>query len=111
MSWECVQRTLCKCGHKVWASKQMDFAQLAHSLRQPSNNLPGGDPFGDWRKIVEEYSNRYLSNGGDKLIALSALARLIYEGFRNSKGEPLTYVAGLWKEDFLGDLTWRTISA
>ncbi|KAH8593145.1 heterokaryon incompatibility protein-domain-containing protein [Bisporella sp. PMI_857] len=109
MTWECAHRTICECGHTSWVPRSMDFAQLGHSLRPQLDNLRQNNPFGHWRDIVEEYSNRSLTEAGDKLIAVSALAKLIHENFKNSEGEPHTYLAGLWKEEFLYDITWSVV--
>jgi hypothetical protein len=108
-TWECAHRTICECGHTSWAPRSMDFVQLGHSLRSQLDNLRN-NPFEHWSKIVEEYSKRSLTEAGDKLIAVSALAKLIHENFKNSEGKPLTYLAGLWKEAILYDITWSVVT-
>jgi hypothetical protein len=101
MTWECAHRTICECGHTSWDNSDLAFVRVGHLLKRSSDN-----PFSLWRDLVEEYSARHLTNSGDKLIAISALAKLFHDGFRNSKGEPLTYLAGVWREDFLYGITW-----
>lgn len=56
----------------------------------------------DWHFVVEEYAKRRLTNGADKLPALSGLASL----YHRRKSTP--YRAGLWAATLLGDLLWRT---
>jgi hypothetical protein len=101
MTWECAHRRICECGYTYWVQRPIDFVQLGYLLKQPSQNT-----FGLWRQLVEEYSARHLTDDGDKLVAISALAKLFHSVFRNSKGEPPTYLAGVWREDFLYDITW-----
>jgi hypothetical protein len=56
----------------------------------------------DWHFVVEEYAKRRLTNGADKLPALSGLASL----YHWRKSTP--YLAGLWTATLLSDLLWRT---
>jgi len=59
----------------------------------------------DWTTIVKLYSSADLTYSGDKLVAISGLARRFW-------GRDLhkTYVAGLWREQFPGSLLWFTFS-
>lgn len=66
-----------------------------------------------WKNIVEVYSRTALTNPGDKLVALSGLARRIASRFEDS-GCPSVYHAGLWSpigEDghqiLASQLLWR----
>ncbi|KAH6681307.1 heterokaryon incompatibility protein-domain-containing protein [Halenospora varia] len=111
MTWECAHRKICECGHASWVTRSMEFAQLGYSLRPPTSKLRQSKPFELCRTVVEEYSNRHLTEEGDKLVAVSALAKLILENFKNSDGNPHTYLAGLWKEEFLYDITWSVVSS
>uniref|UniRef100_A0A8H7TPG6 Heterokaryon incompatibility domain-containing protein n=1 Tax=Bionectria ochroleuca TaxID=29856 RepID=A0A8H7TPG6_BIOOC len=49
-----------------------------------------------WYEIVENYSQRNLTNHTDKLVAIQGLARFV----------PCHFVAGLWKEAFALNLLW-----
>ena len=56
----------------------------------------------NWHAVVQEYSRRKLTNGEDKLPALSGLARLYHEKY------PSPYLTGLWRSTLHKDLLWRT---
>jgi hypothetical protein len=59
-----------------------------------------GEPIFVWDQIVEYYSKRQLTNGEDKLVAVSALAkemRLILND---------EYLAGIWRKTLLLGLLW-----
>jgi Heterokaryon incompatibility protein (HET) len=56
-----------------------------------------------WRQVVEAYSRRQLTQHIDKLPALSGIANAI-----SAVREGDVYLAGLWKNSLLFDLTWRT---
>ncbi|KAK4891846.1 hypothetical protein LTR27_009545 [Elasticomyces elasticus] len=57
---------------------------------------------GGWLKHVENYSGRKLTYEGDKLVAVSGLAKQL----ATATGD--TYYAGLWKDHMIEDLCWRT---
>ena len=54
-----------------------------------------------WKRVVEVYSKTKLTNPGDKLIALSGIAKMM----STEAGE--TYIAGLWREYLASQLLWR----
>jgi hypothetical protein len=54
-----------------------------------------------WHRLVEEYSERHLSDPLDKLVALEGLV----ERFAATSND--TCVAGLWRRHLLDDLMWR----
>jgi hypothetical protein len=56
-----------------------------------------------WHKLVGNYSACDLTQEGDKLVALSRLAKEV----RRNTG--WTYAAGLWKEEFAIQLLWFTL--
>lgn len=56
-----------------------------------------------WYGKVEDYTSRFLTKESDKLVAFSGYAR----DFRQELLPDGTYLAGLWKEHFLGCLLWR----
>lgn len=53
-----------------------------------------------WMDVVENYTNRNLTNGRDKLPAISALARKAFSTRRSC------YLAGIWKDDLVYELGW-----
>jgi hypothetical protein len=60
-----------------------------------------GRPLPQWRRVVCGYTSRNLTMPNDKLIAISAIAKM----YRQSTGH--TYLAGLWKECLPQELCWR----
>ncbi|KAG8158616.1 hypothetical protein KVR01_011738 [Diaporthe batatas] len=71
-------------------------------LRALSSKKFDGDQVG-WlwyRAIVSGYSDRKLTYGSDKLIAISALARAV------CLDHPDVYLAGLWRESLIDGLMW-----
>jgi hypothetical protein len=55
-----------------------------------------------WYEIVRDYTGRQLTKLTDKFPALSGLA-LVFEGILRD-----TYLAGLWKNDFVWGLCWKS---
>lgn len=79
-----------------------------------------------WYQVVQEFAARDLTFAGDKLPAFSGMADhfglllgLVEEVYMADAGRqnsdvhrgPLTYLCGLWKEDLLHGLAWRSIYA
>jgi hypothetical protein len=58
--------------------------------------------YSHWKSVVERYSRTKLTNPGDKLIALSGIAKLMGGLLPGVK-----YVAGLWSEHLASQLLWR----
>ncbi|KAK0121913.1 hypothetical protein ONS95_010189 [Cadophora gregata] len=54
--------------------------------------------YDSWKSVVERYSKTGLTNSGDKLIALSGIAKLMFGN--------VEYVAGLWREYLESQLLW-----
>jgi len=67
----------------------------------PPMEAPEGRWRGGWLSHIESYSRRNLTEDGDKLPALSGLARLI----ASRTGDE--YYAGLWRDHLIEDLHWR----
>lgn len=62
---------------------------------------PAADFVADWYQVVENFTGRAITQGGDRLPALSGLAKTL---------EPLArdrYVAGLWESHLALGLLWR----
>ncbi|KAH8637763.1 hypothetical protein IG631_05533 [Alternaria alternata] len=59
-----------------------------------------------WGNIVSLYSTGKLSVATDKLVALSGVARYMYENRQDNRA--LRYYAGHWSQDFELQLTWYT---
>jgi hypothetical protein len=98
-----------------FASDQMYWECRGHKLQKESGyrSTPPGHltllrPFKSeedlmslWHRLVEEYSERRLSDPRDKLVALEGLV----ERFAATSAD--TCVAGLWKRHLMDDLLWR----
>jgi hypothetical protein len=56
-----------------------------------------------WRMTVQDYTKRRMTNPADKLLAIAGIAKQ----FRNSSGTLSGYLAGLWEQRLLDDLTWN----
>ncbi|RYP16163.1 hypothetical protein DL765_005300 [Monosporascus sp. GIB2] len=62
----------------------------------------------NWKEIVEEYTNRHLTVGSDKLTAIAGIASLLDRLFE-VEGEPISnYIAGMWNVRFFTEyeLCW-----
>ncbi|KAK8012866.1 hypothetical protein PG991_010241 [Apiospora marii] len=53
-----------------------------------------------WRRAVQDYTQRSLTNMGDRMIALNGIARRFASHGRDE------YILGLWKNDLLRSLIW-----
>jgi len=75
LSWSCVERTLCECGHRDGGAIQDQF----HAGDQRFVHRRDGHQlhrlYYEWRFLVAQYSTRSLTKSTDKLIALSGLAK------------------------------------
>jgi hypothetical protein len=118
MTWECHRRRTCECEHLQWAPISV-YGRLGASIK--SAIKPDSKPSGwrarraprpgrrgeNWRALVQEYTGRHLTQPTDKLTALSGLAQIIAQANREADGISDKYFAGLWKAEFLTDLTWQ----
>lgn len=67
-------------------------------LMHPEQQVPLG-----WPPVVEWYSACDLTYPGDKLVALSGVARAIMDKTRDQ------YVCGLWRKDLHNQLCWKAL--
>lgn len=56
-----------------------------------------------WHNLVEKYTTRNLSESGDKLLAIGAIAERVGSALKDH------YLAGTWKSRLPNDLLWRVI--
>ena len=103
IEWRCGSHFACECGEiKLWeAGSRLRWHR--HNNFQESNRTPPDDPQGIlvwWEEVVNNYTNRNLTNATDKLPALSGLAQ------RRKQIRDGVYLAGLWQESLLHDLCW-----
>lgn len=64
-----------------------------------------------WYRMVERYSGRALTYPDDKLPGIAGLARNFQNMFQKLPQNPLNYLAGLWEQDLLWALLWRTLQS
>ena len=103
----------------VWECRSCHIAESAPS--SPQNGAPWlgglvttlrGDILSqsklmdNWPKLVEEYTQRKLTLGKDKLPALSGLAKYIATRTEGSTRED--YIAGMWSPNLKTDLLWES---
>lgn len=73
-------------------------------LPDPPTQQYGSGPWGvvhdEWLRVVEDYSQRSISDPSDKLVACGAIA----QAFQHALGSE--YLAGLWRDTLLIDLLW-----
>jgi hypothetical protein len=111
MVWECQHRKLCECGHFVWTRKTEHYGNTGVQFKLDyAESFKRERSYEAWRAVVEEYSDRALTQKMDKLSALSGLAKMMVEDEQNSSEASPVYMAGLWKKDFVFELTWRVVS-
>ncbi len=62
-----------------------------------------------WYSLVGEFSRRMLTKGDDKLPALSGLANVVCRALCGREGmERESYLAGIWKQDLIRGLLWKS---
>ena len=54
-----------------------------------------------WAEIVEEFASRRVTSSSDKVMALSAIARVYADANHDS------YLAGLWRQNLIFQLLWK----
>lgn len=71
------------------------------STQRDNTSLSNPQAFVFWYQIIKEYSPRSFTNQGDRLVALSGVAKVYGEIIRCNE-----YVVGLWKPDLIRGLLW-----
>ncbi|KAH3970438.1 hypothetical protein HBI81_020610 [Parastagonospora nodorum] len=90
-----------------FGSTQLYFESSTHFLGEDGFKMPGrddaltGEPARVWHNTLQLYCKRNLPRAGDKLPALSNIARHIASQSND------TYVAGLWRSNLIEGLTWQ----
>ncbi|KAK3361640.1 heterokaryon incompatibility protein-domain-containing protein [Lasiosphaeria ovina] len=82
---------------RLFAPQEMLAPESADGGRLPRRRA---NHFDAWYALVEEYSNKQLTNAGDTLQALGRLSAMFAQGHGTS------YLAGLWREDLVSGLAW-----
>lgn len=90
--WTCHSKTMREGGN----NRGVD-----HVDNMVSYPLFDGDSRQRWSQLLQDYTSRDLTRDGDKLPALSGIARR----FQKHTGDD--YLAGLWTQDLLRSLLWK----
>ncbi|AEO65242.1 uncharacterized protein THITE_35556 [Thermothielavioides terrestris NRRL 8126] len=109
--WECEMMRASEDGDAITQEKGhlkrlCETANIADSVfarpdRDPSSEREQKVNWGDWHRMVEDYTARHITAHTDRLPALSGLAQAVV---RESGGE---YLAGLWKSGLIEGLLWH----
>ncbi|KAJ9611697.1 hypothetical protein H2200_004881 [Cladophialophora chaetospira] len=76
-----------------------DWRQTFHLSKEISST----DLRDIWYKTLTEYVGRELTSAGDRLVAIAGLASRL----RANTREGNQYLAGMWTDTFIADLSWR----
>jgi hypothetical protein len=104
LAWECISSKACEIFPDWYNDKSMTRPQ--HKIIAMADGpRPRYDIAGRWSAVVIDYSAGEVTFSRDKLVALSGVARLFAARYG------ATYLAGIWKEDLVRQLTWQTLKA
>ena len=104
MVWECRSCHIAESAPSLPQNGAPWLGNLAKTLR--GVRLSQSALMAYWPRLVEEYTQRKLTLGKDKLPALSGLAKYIASRTRDSKLE--VYIAGIRRESLKTDLLWES---
>lgn len=105
--WECVSDTCLKHKQNLtsahWKGQWNDIVNRRrfNFTMNIENAVSAQDKFVVWHQWVNAYSSRKLHTWTDKFPAIAGVAKTFAEAFN------LTWCAGLWRENLIGDLLWR----
>lgn len=95
IAWECDTAVRCECNS--WPAKPS--TRLFRAVIEDQGGIASYQA--TWKDLVETYTSLDLTFQSDKLTAFAGLAS------RAAKRWSMTYIKGLWKEDFPYSLFWR----
>jgi hypothetical protein len=102
--WECMQDYTCECGQfglrLSWPSSKIRWDPLSNQA-QEKRGLP--ESLHMWHNTVSQYSKLQLSKPSDIFPSISGVAKVL----RDVTG--WEYVAGMWKEFLIHDMSWRVL--
>jgi hypothetical protein len=134
--WTCDETVACECEHSQEALKMqqegvsktepmsqtgawyrpVQRVRRAAVLGELPDDLPSTEMiFITWRQLVSDYTQRQVTVEGDKLVAISGLARIFgrvlqmiaeKERGKEQAGRVGHYLAGLWTDNLHHDLLW-----
>lgn len=71
------------------------------------HRMPVGAIMNEWDQAVRHYAERELSMPGDKLVAISGLAKDVLVALERAQPGMHRYLAGLWEKNILNGLLWQ----
>ncbi|KAK7403352.1 hypothetical protein QQX98_010873 [Neonectria punicea] len=104
LSWQCMEKAMCECGH---LDEDVDGDSSYLKTTRDSIQKPEGDTMyfqlhREWMDLVEQYSQRSLTKSGDKLVAISGLAKLFQENLtRTAHLSADTHIIALFREELV----------
>lgn len=105
--WECFLDQKCEafpCGPPAFLSAAISKPSFElQDFRSQGPPGSGGSAIAMWKDIASRYTRCALTVPDDKLVALSALAKL----YQDATGDD--YIAGLWKSHILEGMNWYVI--
>ncbi|KAF2757638.1 HET-domain-containing protein [Pseudovirgaria hyperparasitica] len=86
-----------------WATQNALYKRIAEPQSQHTfeNYVNRMEAYHKWHKWVVDFSSRDLTHVNDKLPAMAGIAAHFSTNMQS------TYLAGLWKENFVSDLLWE----
>jgi hypothetical protein len=100
ISWEC--KTSVGNAHQNMSPEFMRFRRALAGVRSTSMPLEQ-QAHASWQHIVQDFSQRELTNPKDKLMALMGIADFIGKIMKDR------FLAGIWEGQFWKDLLWSSV--
>ncbi|XDG08374.1 hypothetical protein ABKA04_007989 [Annulohypoxylon sp. FPYF3050] len=97
ITWRCQEAHNCQCG--AITNSNLHWSKILAKVAKPVP-YDRNKALEWWATVVQYYQPRKLSDGSDKLRALSGLAQIYAAETKD------TYLAGLWKRSLIRDLCW-----
>ncbi|ROT39118.1 HET-domain-containing protein [Sodiomyces alkalinus F11] len=94
MQWTCLEAVACECRSQL-NHRRLFGPNPVSQITRPA------DAFRFWHKLIENCSDRDLTDARDKLTAISGIAAILHRKTRSR------YAAGLWADNIDADLLWR----
>ena len=101
--WECRESKACESSPHPYPKIHRDpFDSPRYLKSRPELDGLDVEPLHrNWSKIIENYTDTLMTKLEDKLVAISGLARQVYNITKDK------YCAGIWREDLVMQLLWR----
>jgi hypothetical protein len=99
--WECRDSVTCECGFLAGLNTN-SIDKIRHHRSLAAGALSRRQHTAKWHDLVSAYSTLKLTQGADKLPALSGLASQLNRAVGDG------YVAGLWRSSLIDDMLWET---